>query len=64
MIKFSAESPASMRIISSEGRQIIKIDLDIFDNSIILPEDLAEGVYLLEYETLNTKRYIKFALNQ
>ncbi len=63
VIKFSAESPASMRIISSEGRQIIKIDLDNFDNSIILPQDLAEGVYLLEYETLNTKRYIKFTLN-
>jgi hypothetical protein len=63
VIKFTLESPTNMRIISLEGRQIIKINLDSFDNSIILPEDLAEGVYLLEYETLNTKRYIKFNLN-
>lgn len=63
VIKFTHESPLSMRIISVEGIEIVKINLDSFDNSIILPEDLAEGVYLLEYETLNTKRHIKFNLN-
>lgn len=64
VIKFIHETPVSMRIISLEGIEIVKIDLDSFENSIILPEDLAEGVYLLEYETLNTKRYIKFNLNR
>lgn len=63
MIRFSPESPASMRIISSEGKEICKLNLDIFDNSVILPNDLSEGMYLLEFETLNTKQYVKLSVS-
>lgn len=63
VIRLALESPTNIRVIGLDGREIVKLDLDNFDNSIILPEDLSEGMYLLEYETLNTKWYTKFILN-
>lgn len=63
VINGAQEMPISMRVISFDGREICKINLEDYANFIILPYDFSDGVYLLEYETLNTKRYIKFVIN-
>ncbi|MCC6818489.1 MAG: T9SS type A sorting domain-containing protein, partial [Bacteroidia bacterium] len=63
-IDFGFDKPINMRVISSDGREMIKLDLHNFNNYIILPFDFTDGVYFLEYQTLNTKQYIKFVINQ
>lgn len=62
-IDTNEEMPLSMRVISSDGREIMKVDLHDFDNYIILPVDFSDGIYFLEYQTLNTRQYIKFVVN-
>ncbi len=63
VIRGVEENPISMRVISSDGREILNLELHDSDKNIILPFDFTDGVYFLEYQTLNTKRYIKFVVN-
>lgn len=64
VIKGLQEKPISMRIMGLDGREIYKFDLHDSDINCILPFDFSDGVYFLEYETLNTKKYIKFVVNR
>ena len=57
------ESLCSIRLISADGREICKLNLDINDNSVILPPGLNQGVYIVECKTLNTLQRLKLILN-
>lgn len=52
-----------IRLIGADGREICKLNLDINDNSIILPPGLNQGVYIVECKTLNTVQTLKLILN-
>jgi hypothetical protein len=62
-IKESLESSARLNLFDGLGRKIVELNLDSSENSIILPDDLKSGVYYLQIETLNTKRYTKVIIN-
>lgn len=57
------EVPMGIRLIDMQGKEIIKLNLDINDKSVILPPDLKPGVYILECKTLNEVKVQKLILN-
>src|SRR5690606_22004211 len=48
MIKGGIESASNLRLLDGLGRELTELNLDNSDNSIILPNDLSNGVYYLE----------------
>lgn len=57
------ESLCAISLIGADGREICKLNLDINDNSVILPPGLNQGVYIVECKTLNTVQRLKLILN-
>lgn len=53
-ISMKQEIAMGITLYDYSGREICKFDLPETENSIILPAGLTEGLYFVEYKTLNT----------
>lgn len=62
-VRSGLETPVGIRLFSLDGREVSNLHLDKNDNSIILPPDLNQGIYVLEYQTLNMVWTTKLILN-
>lgn len=59
----NGETQAVLTLIDSKGSRTELGNLDISDNSIILPKEINEGMYMLEIKNLNTIQYLRLIIN-
>jgi hypothetical protein len=62
-IKLSKEMTGTISIIGVDGKKYFQADLDEMHQFVILPLDLISGLYVLQFETLNTKHTQKLIIN-
>ena len=57
------ETALYIRLLTMDGKEICKLDLDINNNLINLPLYLNSGLYMIEFKTLNMTQYNKLLIN-
>lgn len=62
-IKLPKEMTGTLSIIGLDGKKYFQANLDEMLQFVILPPDLISGLYVLQFETLNTKHTQKLIIN-
>ena len=59
----ASELTGTISIMGLDGKKYFEADLDASNQTIILPPDLISGLYVLQFETLNTTLTKKLVIN-
>ena len=59
----SSDLTGTISIMGLDGKKYFEVRLDLNNQTIILPPDLISGLYVLQFETLNTTLTKKLVIN-